>query len=177
MDGDGDIRDVLTALRHQQERVGLRVGRLTDAGWEAGLQPMGLERLVQLGHFPAHPWELDWSPREVVGHLRDSARVFTRRINRIRTEDRPRLSAFTTDAPARVQEYGRTPVDELSEQFEQAQQDLIAAVEAVEPDELRRVAVHEERGEVMLGELLAALPTHQRDHAEQLAALTAESLA
>lgn len=172
-----DLQQALDSLRHEQERVTLRVGRLTDAGWQAALQPMGLERLVQRGHFPSHPWELDWSPREVVGHLRDSAQVFARRIELIRSQQRPDLPDFRTDAPQRLADYRDTPAATLVEQLEEAQEALVQAAAAVTPGEVVRAGVHERQGEMTLGDIMRFLPEHQRDHAEQLAALTAETLA
>lgn len=170
------MQQVHDALAAQQERVAVRLGSLTDAGWGAGLQPLGLERLMQLGHFPSHIWELDWSPREVAGHLRDSARIFTRRIERLRTEDRPTLPDFATDDPERLEDYRTTDPEELLAQLEEAQRALLEAVAAVQPGELDRVGIHEGRGEITLGQLLDTLPAHQHDHAEQLAALTSEAI-
>jgi hypothetical protein len=160
---------VATALAAQQERV---AALLTRAGGRPLLlSPSARRRLVGLGHFPAYGAELDWTPHEVAGHLRDSARVFTDRIGRIGREDRPALPDFVPDEPARVAGYRTVPPAVLLAELAGAQADLLAAVRAVDPGRLGAVGVHEVDGPVTLAGLLAFLPGHQRDHAEQLAAL------
>lgn len=171
------ITETARALAAEQERVAAIVSALTAAGWRAELSPAARERLLVTGHFPAYATELDWTPREVVGHLRDSARIFAERIGRLRTEDRPRFPDFVTDDPGRLADYRTTSPGELRQQLRTAQAGLLAAVEAVPPGELSRVGEHEVEGELTLGQVLAFLPGHQRDHREQLAALTAEELA
>ena len=158
------------ALATQQARV----AALLDRAATRTVPPLAAEvrrRLVGLGHFPAYATELDWTPWEVAGHLRDSARVFTARIERIGAEDRPALPDFVPDEPGRVAGYRATPPAVLREELATAQAELLRAVAVVRPDRLGAVGVHEVDGEVTLADLLAFLPAHQRDHAEQLAAL------
>jgi hypothetical protein len=158
-----------TALALQQHRVAGLVARA--GGRPLRLSPAARHRLVGLGHFPAYAAELDWTPHEVAGHLRDSARVFTDRIERIGREDRPALPDFVPDEPARVAGYRAVPPAVLLRELAAAQAELLRVVAAVDPGRLGAVGVHEVDGEVSLADLLAFLPGHQRDHAEQLAAL------
>ena len=158
-----------TALALQQHRVAGLVARA--GGRPLRLSPAARRRLVGLGHFPAYAAELDWTPHEVAGHLRDSARVFTDRIERISREDRPALPDFVPDEPARVAGYRAVPPAVLVEELAAAQAELLRVVATVDPGRLDAVGVHEVDGEVSLADLLAFLPGHQRDHAEQLAAL------
>ncbi|SHH16836.1 DinB family protein [Geodermatophilus nigrescens] len=163
------VTTAATALAAQQDRVSALLGRA--GGRPLQLSPEARDRLVGLGHFPAYATELDWTPHEVAGHLRDSARVFTARIRRIGTEDSPALPDFVPDEPARVAGYRATPPAVLLTELAAAQAELRRAVAAVRPDRLGAVGVHEVDGPVTLADLLAFLPGHQRDHAEQLAAL------
>ena len=153
-----------------------RVAGLVDAAhagdlWDARLRPEQRRRLVRLGHFPAYSTELDWTPREVAGHLRDSARIFTDRIRRIRTETAPALADFVTDAPEHLADYRTTDAGQLVVQLRAAQAGLLQAVADVQPADLERTGVHEADGEVTVAGLLAFLPGHQRDYADQLQAL------
>ncbi|MGY1712032.1 DinB family protein [Geodermatophilus sp. SYSU D00758] len=160
------------ALARQQARVDVLVSAaVAGDGWTARLSAADRARLVGRGHFPAYAAELDWTPREVTGHLRDSALVFTERIYRVRREERPVLPDFVTDAPERLAGYRATAPVELVEQLRTAQAALFDAVAGTAPAELTRAGVHEVDGPVTLADLLAFLPAHQRDHAEQLAAL------
>ncbi len=156
-------------LAAQQDRVAGLLARAPGRG--RPLSPEARRRLVRLGHFPAYATELDWTPWEVAGHLRDSARVFTDRIRRIGAEDRPALADFVPDEPERVAGYRATPPAVLLAELAAAQAGLLRAVAAVRPDRLDAVGVHAVDGPVSLADLLGFLPGHQRDHAEQLAAL------
>src|SRR3712207_6122413 len=133
----------------------------TDARW----------RLARRGHFPQYASELDWTPREVVGHLRDSARVFTERLRRMTTEDTPHLPDFVTDDAVRIAGYRATRVEVLADELRTAQADLLATVAGLTRDDLQRAGVHEVDGRVTVAGLVEFLPAHQREHVEQLTAL------
>ncbi len=161
-----------SALADEQWRVAVLVSSVDTRGrWDATLDTDARWNLVRRGHFPQYASELDWTPREVVGHLRDSARVFTDRLRRMTTEDTPRLADFVTDAPDRLADYRRTPVEVLADELRTAQAGLLTTIADLGRDDLDRAGVHEVDGPVTVADLIAFLPAHQRDHAEQLAAL------
>lgn len=161
-------------LAVEQDQVGPLLDRLTDALFDGEINPLALERLMVMGHFMGeYGHELDWTPREVCGHLRDSARIFTERITRIREEDDPQLADFVTDAPERLEEYASTEREELRDQLDAAQAELRRTVEAIPEADLDRAGIHETDGRVTLREIIAFLPEHQSDHREQLAAFAA----
>jgi DinB superfamily len=166
------VAGAAAALAEEQWRVATLV---RAAGvrhrWDAVLDDGARWRLVRSGHFGEYGAELDWTPREVVGHLRDSARIFTDRLRRICTEDVPLLQDFVTDEPARLAEYRRTPVDVLVDDLRAAQAALLATVAGLGPHDLERTGRHETDGPVDVARLLRFLPAHQRDHADQLTAL------
>ena len=126
---------------------------------------------MRRGHFPQNAAELDWTPREIAGHLRDSAGVFTDRLTRLRTQDEPTFADFVPAEPARVAGYAATPFPRLLAELRTAQAGLLRAVADVDPGDLDRAGVHEVDGRVTVADLLRFLPAHQRDHADQLAAL------
>jgi hypothetical protein len=170
------VRDLVAgtadSLARQQARVDVRTARaLAGDGWDARLAPADRAALALLGHFPAYAAELDWTPREVAGHLRDSALVFTERIYRMRTQDDPRLPDFLPTDPARVAGYRAVAPVQLVEQLRAAQAALFRSVAGLRTDELDRTGVHETNGRLRLADVLTFLPGHQHDHAEQLAAL------
>ncbi len=166
------VATYVDALARQQARVDLLLARaVAEGGWEARLATGDQERLVRSGHFPQYASELEWSPREVAGHLRDSALAFTERIYRLRTETEPLLADFVPDEPDRVAGYRAVPPVQLAEQLRAAQTALFDSVAGLIPADLDRAGVHEVDGRVTVAELVAFLPAHQRDHAEQLTAL------
>lgn len=168
----GTVAASTAALGEEQWRVAVLLRTTSTRGsWDATLDDDARWPLVRRGHFPTDAAELDWTPREVAGHLRDSARVFTERLRRLCTEDRPRLPDFVPTDPGRLADYHRTPPELLVDQLRAASAELLTTVATLRPDELDRVGVHEVDGPVTVADVLAFLPAHQRDHAEQLAAL------
>ena len=162
----------VAALAHEQWRVaGWGDAALARNAWDARLLPEQRRRLVRLGHFPEYASELDWTPREVAGHLRDSALVFTDRLRRIRAERDPALADFVPDAPERLDDYRTTAPDRLIAELREAQAGLLREIADVREADLDRAGIHAVDGRVTVAGLLAFLPGHQRDHADQLAAL------
>ncbi len=168
----GAVATAVAALADEQERVAALVDTaLARGAWDARLRPEQRRRLIRVGHFPAYSAELDWTPREVAGHLRDSARIFGDRIRRMRNELEPALADFVTGAPDRLSDYRTTAPGDLVTQLRTAQAHLLRAVAAVRAPDLDRIGIHEVDGRVRVADLLAFLPDHQRDHADQLAGL------
>ena len=166
------VASTAAALAEEQWRVATLVRAADVRGrWDAVLADDARWRLVRTGHFPRYAGELDWSPREVVGHLRDSARVFTDRLRRMCTEDGPLLADFVPDEAARLAGYRTTPVEVLAAELRTAQAALLSTVAGLGPADLERTGRHETDGPVTVADLLRFLPAHQRDHAEQLTAL------
>lgn len=166
------VASATTALARAQWRVAgsLATVAARDA-WTAVLRPDDRWRLVRSGHFPQYSAELDWTPLEVAGHLRDSARIFTERLQRLRSEDDPLLPDFVTDAPRRLADYRATSPDTLVDQLRTTQAELLVAVAAVRAPDLERSGTHETDGPMTVADVLTFLPGHQRDHARQLGAL------
>ncbi len=160
------------ALADEQARVAVLVAAAAARNlWDAGLHPEQRRRLVRLGHFPRYSAELAWTPRDVAGHLRDSAAVFTDRIRLMCAEQEPLLADFVTDAPERLLDYRSVHPADLVDQLRTAQVGLLATVLAVRVDQLDRAGVHAVDGRLSVADVLAFLPGHQRDHADQLSAL------
>lgn len=163
-------------LAVEQDQVGPLLDRLTDAIYDGDINPLALERLLIMGHFMEYGHELDWSPRHVAGHLRDSARIFTDRIQRILAEDDPHLVDFVTDDPELIAEYEAAERDDLRDELDAAQAELRRTVAEVPEEALDRAGIHETDGRVTLRSILDFLPGHQSDHREQLAAFAAAPL-
>ncbi|WP_236825412.1 MULTISPECIES: DinB family protein [unclassified Blastococcus] len=165
-------RSPAEALAVQQQRVaGLLAAAPAAALPTRRLPAVEVARLVGSGHFPAYAAELAWTPHQVAGHLRDSARVFTARVARLRTEEDPLLPDFDPTAADRVAGYAAVPPTRLLDELQVAQAALLEAVRGVPEAERSRTGRHATDGALTLGDVLDFLPGHQRDHAEQLAAL------
>jgi uncharacterized damage-inducible protein DinB len=164
--------DAARAEFHRQRGRFARVaGGLSRTAFDARPPESITRAIVGQGHFAAYDVEVRWSARLVVGHLGDSARIFAERIHRVRTEAEPVLADFVTDEDARIERYVAADPAGLVEGLELAQDSLEAALAGIDPTELSRTATHEVDGPLTLGDIVAFLPDHQRDHADQLSLL------
>jgi hypothetical protein len=160
--------EAAAALAAGQQRVSRALERIGGNGWLRAPDDRMQAHLADLGHFPAFPGEVAWPPCDVAGHLRDSALIFTARIQAIRLTDWPYLVDFSTCDPSRVARYRSIPREDLLRDLAAAQQRLTAAVAAVPGTSLARAGCHEFDGDVTMADVLAFLPGHQADHASQL---------
>lgn len=166
-----ELQAARNALADEQARVALVAAGLPAADRDVHLPAAAVAELLALGHFAQYETELDWTPHQVVGHLRDSARIFAGRVRALQTGDEPLLADFVTDDPARLRDYAaRTPAELLAELDVAQQQQTLAGVTL---KQLRCRGRHEVDGDLTLADGAAFLPEHQRDHAEQPAQLAA----
>lgn len=174
--GDDFIEDRVRRLATAQDRVAARLGRLTGEGWDVPANEVALEGLLTRGHFLDHTGELELTPRQIAGHLRDAARIFTDQIARLRTETDAEFEDFDTTAEERVASYAEIEPDDLTAELDVAHRELRGALGSIDPEELDNSATHETQGEVTLTEVVDFLPVHWEEHADQLEAVTAEAI-
>jgi uncharacterized protein YciI len=156
------------ALRVQQQRVARVLGALPDGGWDVRLDDAARARLVGTGHFPEYAAELDWCPQQVAGHLRDSARVFTSRLQRMLAGELRPLGAFDPVDVDRAAGYLATPRALLLADLFDAQERLRVTVNGLADGDLIRSAVRADGSALTVATVLDFLPGHQADHADQL---------
>lgn len=160
-----------TEFHRQRTRVGQVVGHLSPTAFDAWPSAAVTSAIAEQGHFSAYDMEVGWSARLVVGHLGDSARIFAQRIHRVRTETDAVLADFVTDEDDRLARYVAADPANLVEELGVAQDSLEAALAGIHVSDLTRTATHEVDGPLTLGDIVAFLPDHQRDHADQLSLL------
>ncbi|WP_025619365.1 GDSL-type esterase/lipase family protein [Salinispora cortesiana] len=167
-------RVLVDELARHQRRVETVLKMLTAAGERATLHPTEQARLIATGHFRDYSGELGWTAREIAGHLRDSALIFTERI-RLLSSGRPdiTLSNFDPLDADRVATYAAVDWGDLLDDLAAAQQDLRHAVRAC-PSATWAVTGRRPNGAtISLGEILRFLPGHQDEHATQLEMIVA----
>jgi len=109
-----------------------------------------------------------WTARQIVAHLADTELVAAERMRRTIAEDTPALMAFDQDRWATALDYSeRRMADSL---------DLLRAVRIANFELLRglpetafaRRALHSERGEITLMDMLSGFTKHVEHHAKQI---------
>jgi hypothetical protein len=114
------------------------------------------------------PFEGNWTPNEILGHLADSEWVFGYRLRAILTEDRPALPWFDQDSwVARSSHNDRDPAD-LRELFRALRVFNLSIWRRLSPDDLERSGIHDKRGEESLGLMLRITAGHDLWHLRQM---------
>lgn len=119
----------------------------------------------------------EWSANECVGHLIEAERRgFAGRIRRILATDRPDIPADleTWDPPAvaKARRDHLRRAAELAVEFADLRRDGVALVRGLSADDLTRVGLHPDVGELRVDELLGEWVHHDRNHVRQMLAVT-----
>lgn len=121
----------------------------------AGLSPTDLT---------AFPIPNTWSIHQIVVHLLDSDLIAVHRMKRIIAEDVPLLIGYDETRFAQTLAYHDTPLDQTLDLFDLNRR-LFAPVLAALPDAaFDRYGVHNARGRVTLGEMVADYVEHLDHH-------------
>jgi hypothetical protein len=111
------------------------------------------------------PAQEEWSAAECLLHLLDTERhVFPVRVRYfLADEDLPAFDPETQGASLTP----RQSVEKLAEEFADLRQSSLDLLEELDPKDLGRTAIHEEIGEVTLGELMNEWAAHDFVHTMQ----------
>jgi hypothetical protein len=121
----------------------------------------------------------EWSANECVGHLIEAERRgFAGRIRIIieaastRPDIPPDLEAWDPPAVAAARRDDLRPAAELAAEFGALRAESVALVGRLRPEDLTRVGLHPEVGELRVAELLGEWVHHDRNHVRQMLAVT-----
>lgn len=109
-----------------------------------------------------------WSMGEVLQHLADSELVWAYRLRMVLAHDRPRLEGYDQDLWAERLSYRDADPPEAVVRFTVLRGSNLRLLERSSEDDLRRVGVHQERGEESLEHLIRLYAGHDLVHLRQL---------
>src|SRR3990172_8420662 len=92
----------------------------------------------------------EWSAKEVLGHLRDTAEVHSLRMQRIAAEDNPFLPSFDQEAYARDRKYQEDITPNVLLKYIEQRGEVLAFVRGLPQEAWSRPGTHEEDGAVTL---------------------------
>lgn len=128
---------------------------------------------------PAAGWrpaEGEWSALECVGHLIEAdQRGFGGRIRTILAAEPsslPDLQAWDPPAVAAARRDHVRPADALIAEFSARRADGVALVRSLRDEDMPRSGMHPEVGTLRVDELLAEWVYHDRNHVQQMTAVT-----
>lgn len=115
----------------------------------------------------------EWSPAEVLGHLRATHDITAPRILAILARDNPPLTAFDDLRWRDAARYVSLPPLDSLESLRLRRQELVFALRGLSPAAWARSGRHETRGPVTVLEIAQDLAAHDEEHCAQLEAMIA----
>jgi len=116
-----------------------------------------------------HPAEGEWCAKEVVGHLIEAdQRGFTGRVATILGAERPALEAWDLSGVAAARNDCTRPSAEILDEFSAIRREGLAQLEHLTTEDLARVGMHPDVGEMAISDVLHEWPFHDRDHLQQI---------
>jgi hypothetical protein len=110
-----------------------------------------------------------WSVRQVVQHLADAELVGAFRFRMILTHDSPALPGYDQDLWAERLRYQESDLPTALHDFATLRAGNLRLLRAATPADMRRVMLHEERGEESLEKLMRSFAGHDTVHLRQIA--------
>ena len=129
--------------------------------------------LLGAARFAAPPAPNEWSPAQILIHLRAADLVIAPRFMQVLV--RPGVTLPDFDERAVGDRLTRVPVpfDELIGAFNARRSELIALLRTLTAEDLELHGEHETRGRVTITDIYQSLVEHEREHLDQLSAAVA----
>lgn len=152
-----DIEQMLLALAAGPGRFAALLSRLEDADSLANTS-MG-----------------EWSPAEVLAHVRASYDIMAPRLLAILARDNPPLTAYDERRWATVAQYATLPLISSLESMRLQRQELVRALRRASDEDWRRTGTHETLGPMTLLDVAKRIAEHEEEHLAQLEQSGADS--
>jgi uncharacterized damage-inducible protein DinB len=116
-----------------------------------------------------------WTVTEVMGHLLDADRIFSRRAQTILTQHRPMLESFPHLQLVIDADYKNQQPSEIYTALVESRQKFVEFFKNLQPEEWERVGIHPEYGEWAMMDSLMQVAHHDITHLEQLTRILRKS--
>ncbi len=145
-----EIESVLSRLAAAPGRFSSALSRLEDADSVASAT------------------EGEWSPVEVLAHVRVANDILEPRIFFALVRDNPPLLAYDDIRWAEVARYASVPITESLDAMRMRRKELVLALRALSPEQWERPGVHEVKGQMSVYDLASYIADHDDDHIAQI---------
>lgn len=116
----------------------------------------------------AAPGEGEWSPAEILAHLRAADDILSYRAYMMLARDNPPLPAFDERRWAEVVGYARLDPLASLRAYTLRRKELVRMLRGLAPEAWARTGQHEQRGEVTLLDIMTTLAVHEQEHCAQM---------
>jgi hypothetical protein len=145
-----DVEQVLARLEAAPARFASILGRLEDADAITTSEPG------------------EWSPLEVLAHVRAANDIIEPRIFYTLVGDRPPLAGYDDAVWRQVARYTTFPITDTLETMRLRRKGLLHALRGIAPEDWDRVGNHEVRGPMTVLELAQQVADHEDEHIAQI---------
>ena len=114
-----------------------------------------------------------WCSRELLGHLRDAAEVYHKRIYMMSTQTDPILEPYDQDAYVTEHKYMSRPVDEMLAEMREFRADTVALLTSLVNWNWARTGQHLERGRTSIRQIVEHMVEHEGEHIADIRRLRA----
>jgi hypothetical protein len=112
-----------------------------------------------------------WCVKEIVGHLRDAAEVYHKRLYMMSTQTDPILEPYDPDAYAREHRYLERPTDEMLAEMRAWRLDTVQLLTTLVNWNWARTGQHLEDGRLSIRQIVEHMIDHEAEHLRDIAGL------
>lgn len=112
-----------------------------------------------------------WCVREIVGHLRDAAEVYHKRIYMMSTQTDPILEPYDQDAWVTEHAYMTRSLGEMGRELTSWRQDTVQLLTTLVNWNWARTGQHTERGRTSIRQIVEHMVEHEEQHLHDIRAL------
>ena len=114
-----------------------------------------------------------WCIREIVGHLRDAAEVYHKRIYMMSTQTDPILEPYDQDAFSREHGYLERPLDDMLRELREWRAETVQLLTTLVNWNWARTGQHLEDGRMSIRQIVELMVEHEAEHLEDVRKLRA----
>jgi DinB family protein len=114
------------------------------------------------------PDEANWSPREVVCHIRDIEESFMARLQIMMIMDEPAFLPVEPDRWAEERQYQRNDATEALRAFRMRRDESLKLLRGLRPNQWERGGIHATRGHMSVKDFVGLMVWHDDNHLDQL---------
>ncbi len=114
--------------------------------------------------------EDEWTPAQVMAHVRAANDILEPRIYQILVRDATPLIGFDERRWLEVARYGSLPVTDLLHTMMLKRKELVHALRGLGPEDWERKGTHEVRGPMSVQEIAVQIAEHEDEHIAQIGA-------
>ncbi|MGA7731467.1 MAG: DinB family protein [Chloroflexia bacterium] len=114
--------------------------------------------------------EGQWSPAEVMSHVRAANDILEPRLYQVLVRDSTPLIGFDERRWLEVAGYASLPITDLLHTMILKRKELVHALRGLSPEDWQRTGTHEVRGPISVLDIATQIADHEDEHLAQIAA-------